>query len=336
MDDSFAAADRFLLRSARLLERRLFEACFLGAPASGVTDALRGYQNFDGGFGQCLEPDTRCPASLPIYVEVAFQALAAASGADRGEAARDAAQAGRDSVAGDTGRADRGSRAADPGHDGGHSAMLRRACGFLAATADAAGAGGGVPLAMPVIELYPRAAHMTEWTYQPGLNPTAGLAGLLYQLGFDHPWRQEAARFCWERLSADGLPDDAHALSETLIFLENVPDTDRADSAAAGLAEHLASVSMLNLDPGATDYGLTPLHLAPHPESRWRSLFTDEQIEAHLDTLAAKQQGDGGWPISWEPPAGAAAAEWRGIVTLQALRTLTAYGRIAAPSQARG
>src|SRR5579875_2987982 len=230
----------------------------------------------------------------------------------------------------------RGSRAADPGHDGGHSAMLRRACGFLAATADAAGAGGGVPLAMPVIELYPRAAHMTEWTYQPGLNPTAGLAGLLYQLGFDHPWRQEAARFCWERLSADGLPDDAHALSETLIFLENVPDTDRADSAAAGLAEHLASVSMLNLDPGATDYGLTPLHLAPHPESRWRSLFTDEQIEAHLDTLAAKQQGDGGWPISWEPPAGAAAAEWRGIVTLQALRTLTAYGRIAAPSQARG
>ena len=162
MDDVFAAGDRFLLAQARLLERRLFATCFRAAPASGVVDALRGYQNADGGFGQALEPDTRCPASLPVYVETALQALATAATVDR--------------------------------------AMVLRACDFLARTANEAGTGGAVPLAFPVIESFPRAGHWTEWTYEPGLNPTAGLAGLLYQLGVEHSWRTDATRYCWERL----------------------------------------------------------------------------------------------------------------------------------------
>src|SRR4029077_7303266 len=82
MDDAFAAADRFLLDQARLLERRLFATCFLGQTAGRVVDALRGYQNDDGGFGHALEPDTRWPASLPVYIETAFQALAAAGTVD--------------------------------------------------------------------------------------------------------------------------------------------------------------------------------------------------------------------------------------------------------------
>src|ERR1700690_4272981 len=77
MDESFAAGDRFLLNQARLLERRLFARQFLGQPAGLVVNAVRGYQNADGGFRQALEPDTRCPARLPIAVESAFQALAA-------------------------------------------------------------------------------------------------------------------------------------------------------------------------------------------------------------------------------------------------------------------
>src|SRR5215467_9687026 len=145
MDNVFAAGDRFLLTEARLLERRLFAAVFLGQPATHVIDALRGYQNDDGGFGHALEPDKRCPASLPADVEAAFQALAAAGSVDQ--------------------------------------EMVNRACDFLARTAADAGADGAVPLAFPVIEDFPRATHWSEWTYQPGLNPTAGLVGLLYQLG---------------------------------------------------------------------------------------------------------------------------------------------------------
>jgi hypothetical protein len=292
MDDAFAAADRFLLDQARLLERRLFATCFLGQPAAGVVDALRGYQNDDGGFGHALEPDTRCPASLPVYVETAFQALAAAGTVDQD--------------------------------------MVTRACDFLARVAGQAGAGGAVPLAFPVIESFPRAAHWTEWTYQPALNPTAGLAGLLYQLGVDHPWRSAATAYCWQQLESGGLPGDAHALKEALVFLEHVPDRRRADQHAAALASNLAGIPLFHLDPDAPGYGLSPLDVAPQASSRWRVLFSDAQIGAHLDRVQKDQQADGGWPITWDPPSQAAVSEWRGIVTLGALRTLTSYGRLTA------
>ena len=51
-------------------------------------------------------------------------------------------------------------------------------------------------------------------------------------------------------------------------------------------------------------------------------------LAAHLDRLERDQQADGGWPITWEPPSEAAVLEWRGVVTLGALRTLVSYGRI--------
>src|SRR5437588_625353 len=70
MDEhSFSKAREFTLANARLLEQRAFATLFEGAPAQGIVDALRGYQNEDGGFGHGLEPDKRCPASLPIDVE---------------------------------------------------------------------------------------------------------------------------------------------------------------------------------------------------------------------------------------------------------------------------
>jgi hypothetical protein len=292
MNDAFTAGHQFLNSQARLLDRRLFATCFLDAPATGVIDALRGYQNADGGFGHGLEPDKRCPASLPIDVETAFHALSTAGALD--------------------------------------AAMVGRACDFLARTAAEAGAGGAVPPAFAVIEAFPRAAHWTEWAYVPGINPTAGLVGLLYKLGVEHPWMKDATRYCWDKIESGQVLDFAHTFSEALIFLEHVPDTDRADRCVADLAGRLAEIPGLHLDPDAEGYGLSPLHFAPTATSRWRSLFTAEQIEAHLDKLASKQQPDGGWTITWEPPSEASTLEWRGIVTLDALRTLTSYGRMAA------
>jgi hypothetical protein len=290
MSNQFAAARGFLLRNGRLLERRLFATCFEGAPPAGVADAVRGYRNSDGGFGHGLEPDTRCPASLPIYVEVALQALAAAGAADRD--------------------------------------LIDGACEYLAGVAGRADAGGAVPPAFPVIESYPRAAHWTEWTFEPSLNPTAGLAGLLHQLDARHPWLAQATEWCWAQIEAAELPGEVHTLSEVFVFLGQAPDADRAGRAAARALGQLSKADMFQADPEATGYGLTPLSIAPRADSRWRELFPPGQIEAHLDRKLRDQQPDGGWPITWDPPSEAARLEWRGIVTLSALRTLVSYGRL--------
>lgn len=286
MTDPLLAAERFLHAEGRLLELRLFEACFTGGRPEAVADALRGYRNADSGFGHALEPDTRCPDSLPIYVEVALRTLAEA-----------------------------GAEAPD---------LVGPACDYLAGIADDEGA---VPLAFPVIEHHPRADHWSEWTYARDVNPTAGLAGQLHRLKVEHPWLDKATEYCWRQLELPP-PDGAHSLWELLVFLEHVPDRERAEAHAPALLDHIKTVDMFHLDPGAPGYGLSPLDIAPSPEAAWRKAFTDEQISGHLDKTVAAQEPDGGWPITWTAPSAAALLEWRGIVTVGSLRVLKAYGRL--------
>jgi hypothetical protein len=293
MTDFRAAAD-FLQAEGRLLERRLFATLFLGEPPDGVAEVLHGYRNADGGFGHGLEPDKRCPASLPIDVELAFQALVAAGSAD--------------------------------------VELLGPACDFLGRVAAEAGAGGAVPLAFPIIERYPRAEHWTQWTYEPGVNPTAGLAALLYRLDFDHPWREQAAGYCWHAVETATLPDETHALTEMLTFLAYVPDRERAEQHVPAVLQRITDSPLFQSMPKPGEYGLTPLAVAPAGDAPWRRFFDDGQIEPHLEYLAAQQQPDGGWPVTWTPPSEASRLEWRGIVTLQALRTLTSYGRLSPPA----
>src|SRR6478672_4407174 len=268
VSDVHTRAADFLARQARLLEQRLYATLFEGAPAAGVVEALRGYQNEDGGFGHGLEPDKRCPASQPLDVQVALETLVAAGTSD--------------------------------------GPMLQRACDYLAAV----GSDGGVPCVLPSIAAYPRAAHWGDGDFPPGVNPTAAIAGLLHALGVEHPWLDAADAFCWREL-----------------------DRELAEALAGPVAGRLPGAAWYLADADAEGYGLTPLAFAPAPDSRWRSLFDDGQIAAHLDRLERDQQPDGGWPVTWDPPSDASRLEWRGIVALGALRTLRAYGRL--PESAR-
>jgi hypothetical protein len=170
----------------------------------------------------------------------------------------------------------------------------------------------------------------------PGPNPTAGLAGLLHRIGFDHPWRDAATAYCWQILESAPLPDEIHAVSEILVFLEHVDDRERADKHAPAVVDHLTAMDMFHLDPAAEGYGLSPLIIAPTADSRWRPLFSDDVINGHLDHLEHSQEPDGGWTITWDPPSAASRLEWRGHVTVEAVRTLTSYGRLAPSADARG
>src|SRR5437588_499975 len=59
------SAERFMLATARLLDRHRLAVVLHGAPVTPVLDALRAYRNPDGGFGHALEPDVRAPESEP-------------------------------------------------------------------------------------------------------------------------------------------------------------------------------------------------------------------------------------------------------------------------------
>jgi hypothetical protein len=72
---NFEKAANFIWENGRLLERRLFEYFFQGGSKSSVLNAIKAYQNEDGGFGHALEPDLRTPDSQPLYAEFALRTL---------------------------------------------------------------------------------------------------------------------------------------------------------------------------------------------------------------------------------------------------------------------
>ena len=199
-----------------------------------------------------------------------------------------------------------------------------RACDFLYGISGEAGA---VPAVLPTIAEYPRANHWGDGQFPPSLNPTARIAGYLHKHDIRHPWRDAATRYCLSEIERAPL-DDAHTIREVLYLLESLPDRETAKQLAPPVCAALRDARFFRADPSHTSYGLTPLAFAASPGSRWRQVFDDNEIGAHLDRLERDQQADGGWTLSWEPPSDAARLEWRGVQTLHALRVLTAYNRI--------
>lgn len=287
----------FLYGNARVLECRLAEFALAdrAAAAGPVVAALTAYRNPDGGFGHALEPDVRAPESQPLGVDFAFQIF--------------------DGLA------------AEPEVAGEIRTLATGAVDYLAGLAGERGDGvAGVPIVLPSINRHARAEHWGDGVFPPGLNPTAGIVGRARAFGVDHPWLGRAAAFCWEQLADPDSVLNAHEAVEVLRFLETDPDRRRAAKAYDELGARLNDLATFLPYPGE-GYGLTPLSVAPTPDSPRRRFFSDAQLTAHLDVLSGGQRADGGWPITWTAPTPGAEREWRGVATVEALRTLRAYGR---------
>jgi hypothetical protein len=196
-------------------------------------------------------------------------------------------------------------------------------CSFLESVSDS---NGLVPPIFPNALFSHRASHWSSAGI-PDLNPTAGICGLLHDQGIQHPWLERATQHCCQLL-LEAPPPEAHTLASATYLAEYHPDPQMQEQLAAQIAASLPQARFFIPTAPVQEYGLTPLHFARTPASRWRSLFTDQQIEGHLDELAKKQQSDGGWPISWEAPGPAAVCEWRGRWTWEAVSILAAYGRL--------
>ena len=187
---------------------------------------------------------------------------------------------------------------------------------------------GAVPIAFASIHDHPHAEHWAQIPLEAGPNPTASIAAYAHALGVVHPWLDRATEWCFRSLETDGPPPEVHALRCVTRLFEHAPDRARAEACAPAVAAALADAAMYQERPTAGEYGLSPLEFAPTPTSFARPWFSDEVIEINLDHLEREQQADGGWPIAWQPPSTAATCDWRGIVTVQALEVLAAYGRI--------
>jgi len=202
--------------------------------------------------------------------------------------------------------------------------VARRACAWLnCVTTDE----GGVPFAMPTVNNYPHAPWWeTEKDPPANLNPTAAIVGVLLKYRVEHDWVAEAEAFCWQAIAKINRTQ-FHELMPVIAFLEHAADRARADKTMEQILARIAAPDAVALDPDAAGYVHMPLEWAPTPQHPCRRLFSESVIVKHLDALAAKQREDGGWPISWDPISPAVELEWRGIRTVDALRTLKAYGR---------
>jgi hypothetical protein len=199
-----------------------------------------------------------------------------------------------------------------------------RAFDFLDAVA---GEDGFVPVLLPTVEGYPRAPHWSETEeYPPDVNPTAAIVGYAHRLGCEHPWVTRATDSV--RSALEDPPASAHSLLCATQFLEYAPGVD-VERLRKVVADALDQSSLFQAHPDPNSYGVGPLQFAPSPDSLAHAWFEPDLLEENLDHLEALQQPDGGWPISWQPPSEASRAEWRAMRTLDAMRTLSAYGRIS-------
>jgi hypothetical protein len=186
---------------------------------------------------------------------------------------------------------------------------------------------GGATFVLPTLSQGP---HAPWWAPAEG-NPvsliqTGEIAGVLYARGFNHPWRDGATEVMWRGIDQLREPN-AYEMFGVLAFLQHVPDRPRAENALSRVGPLLFDRRLVALDPDAAGETHSPLDFAPLPDSIARGLFDDATIEAHLNHLAGAQLEDGGWMFNWPAWSPAAESDWRGFLTVDALRVLRANGR---------
>jgi len=203
--------------------------------------------------------------------------------------------------------------------------LVTGACDWLLANSPAA---GGASFVEPTVEGWP---HAPWWSPQEGqgasLATTGQVAGTLHARGVVHPWLERATELLWS-LVGDLSRPDAYEMRGALAFLQHVPDRARAEEAFDRVGRVLLEQGLVALDPAAAGEVHTPLNFAPEPTSLARRLFDSQTIGAHLDHLAGGQAADGGWTFNWFVWSMPAEIEWRGYVTVDALRVLKLNERL--------
>ncbi|RKN83933.1 prenyltransferase/squalene oxidase repeat-containing protein [Paenibacillus ginsengarvi] len=285
-------ARRFIYGNARLLDRKRYEYHFEGGSREEVIEALRAYQNADGGFGNTLEPDIRCPYSQPVPTEMAL------------------------AIMDEVGLFD--------------SRILEGINRYLRSVT--LPQGGVPLVMRNASEYPHAPWWAADEDRQPSINPTGGIVGLLYkQQALPDIVREEhfvrSVQYVWsfvEREKPDGFHDGVHWIS----FLQHTPERERAQAIWPAVDEWLRSPGTIERDPDAAGYVHKVLDWAPSKDSYARRIIAGELVEQHVQALIAQQREDGGWAISFPAASPAGELEWRGSLTVDRLKTLRSYGAL--------
>ncbi|WP_433833265.1 hypothetical protein ACQP2E_18385 [Actinoplanes sp. CA-015351] len=288
MDFDLDAAVSFIATHARTLERRrLHHLNGDGSPAA-VLAALDGFRNTDGGYGWALEPDLRSTTSQPVGAMHALEVIV---------------------EVGDT--------SAD------------RVPHLLDWLAEHSNDDGGMAFSLPFADTYGCAPHWVAADPASSVTMTTQLAAQAQQLAktrpdvAKHPWLAAATAWCLDTMERVEEPPHAIELMFSMLFLDAVADDIPQ---AHKLLERYAGFVRLDgptpVAGGAADEVLHPLDFTPRPGTASRVFFDGDAIAADRDRLAGQQHDDGGWDVSFQTFSPAAALEWRGYATVQAVKVL--------------
>jgi hypothetical protein len=293
VDLSRAAA--FLAGYGRVLDRRRFELLVGRTGPDAVLAAVDGYRNPDGGYGWGLEPDLRAPESQPggaLHAIEVFGDIAPIT-----------------------------------------TPRAVELCDWLDSVTLP---DGGLPFALPVAD--PTACAPFWAQADPTvstLQSTAFTAGAAHRVArhdpavAGHPWLARATRYCLDTIAELRTRPHAIALSFAIRFLDVAHDRcPEADGLLARLGKFVPDNGLVPVDGGSEGETMRALDFASVPGSPASALLRPGVIEAELDRLAGRQQDDGGWTVDYASFSPAAALEWRGYVTVQAVSTLRRAGRV--------
>lgn len=291
--ENYTLAIQFMKERARKLERSIYEYEFEHQPFSAVLEKLAAYQNSDGGFGHGLEPDLRCEASSALATTRALEILGLCPA---------------ESVE-----------------------MARKALSYLASTFRPELSGWDmIPL---IAEQSPRAIWWKYGVFRDNWgNPNADIAGYFMDYRDVHPYERldELVAFAIRYLHEQCDLTEMHELFCYLHFAERLDGGQQAQIAER-LEVFLDNCISLNLEE-RSGYGATPLQVVDSPRATYYEKYK-QLIPAELDSLIQEQTEEGAWEPSWlwhqyEDVWLAAKEEWKGVITLQALRTLRNFDRI--------
>ncbi|RNC85802.1 MAG: hypothetical protein ED557_03235 [Balneola sp.] len=301
--ESFQRAKSFIFSKGRILDQRLFEFHFEHGNKDSVIEALEKFQNEDGGFGNALEPDLRSPLST-VYTTSQGLFLLRKIGASSKEA------------------------------------IVAKAIEYLLNSYIKERS------IWPIIPSEalnsPHAGHWDEIIEKEFdsffINMRAGLAG--------HFWH-------YSELIPDGFAEKITKNVMTtllttpdeklgwifdlwsylgLMGTKNLPENHRNE-----ILNKLRKVIPGKVEKNPekwTMMSVSPLNMAPTPDSPIVSVIDPELIQQNLDYDIDQQLEDGIWALDWsweqdDPEAWKVAEkEWKAHLAIGKLQTLQAYERI--------